>query len=69
MDNRFASIHLNKKVRGRTPREAVVLLLHLLLRVGRLESRINKHSGNSNKAPSAERTLRFPAIWSEYSTG
>lgn len=52
-DKRLASLPLSKEVLDRTPQEVIELLLRLLSRVDELESRLNKHSGNSNKPPSS----------------
>lgn len=49
MENkRLASLSLSKEALDRTPQEVIELLLRLLSRVNELESRLNKHSGNSD---------------------
>jgi hypothetical protein len=49
MDKRLASLPLSKEVLDKTPQEVVAPLLRLLSRVDELESRLNKHSGNSDR--------------------
>jgi hypothetical protein len=49
---------LSKEVLERTPEEAIELLLRLMSRVEELESRLNRHSGNSDKPPSSDGPFR-----------
>jgi transposase len=57
-DKRLASLPLSKEVLDRTPLEVIELLLRLLSRIDELESRLNKHSGNSDKPPSSDSPFR-----------
>jgi len=59
-DKRPISLPLSREVLDRTPQEVLELLLRLLSRVGELESRLNKHSGNSDKPPSSDGPLPKP---------
>lgn len=57
-DKRLASLPLSKEVLDSTPQEVIALLLSLLSHIDELESRLNKHSGNSDKPPSSDGPFR-----------